>query len=271
MSEPEIPRRFYDDGLSVLVYDAQYETILANGPVAGDVDFYVELARELGGPVIEVACGTGRVTWPIARAGVDVVGFDLSPGMLRLAEAKRAREDAEVAARATFVHADMESFDLGITTPLMIVPFRAFQVLLTPDAQRRALTCMRRHLEPGGRLVIDAFDPMLEYLVGVKSPETSHSIALPERGTRCEMRVDDRVYDPFVQRLTETWTLDEFDANDDLLRSEREVLQLRWTYRHEFRHLFELCGFEVEAEYSDFHRSPPAYGKELLFVARRVD
>ena len=71
------------------------------------------------------------------------------------------------------------------------------------------------------------------------------------------------------QVLTELWRFTEINEAGDVLRQEEEVLTLRWTYRQEMRYLFELVGFEVEAEFSDFHGSPPAYGKEQVWVARR--
>lgn len=72
------------------------------------------------------------------------------------------------------------------------------------------------------------------------------------------------------QVLEETWRFQEFDHDGALLREEREVLRLRWLYRYEMRHLLELCGFSIEAEFSDFQESPPAYGKEQIWVARRI-
>jgi ubiquinone/menaquinone biosynthesis C-methylase UbiE len=73
--------------------------------------------------VLELACGTGRITWPIARAGLEIVGLDLSPGMLRVAEAKRAREVDEVNARVRFAHGDMTDFSLPESFALAIMRF----------------------------------------------------------------------------------------------------------------------------------------------------
>jgi len=78
------------------------------------------------------------------------------------------------------------------------------------------------------------------------------------------LRTNDRVHQVLHQRLRFT----EFDDSENELRREEEDLRLRWTYRYEMRYLLELAGFDVEAEYSDFFRSPPAYCGELLFVAR---
>ena len=77
-------RAFYSiGGLNAETYDAR------TFGFPGEIDFWVARAKEGGGPVLELACGTGRVSWPIARAGIDVVGIDLSPAMLERAEGKR--------------------------------------------------------------------------------------------------------------------------------------------------------------------------------------
>lgn len=265
------PSPFYSrDGLNVQTYDLRTALDIARATVRGDADWYARRAREWGGPVLEGACGTGRVAWTLAEAGLEVTGFDLSPHMLRQAEARRARMPGEVARRATFVPGDMADFDLGRTFPLAIVPFRAFQALLTPEAQRAALARFRAHLVPGGRLVLDLFDPRLDYLIpGTPSPVPDReSVRHPERGTLVTVDIGARAVDPLRQVFGEPWTFREHAADGEVLLEETEVLELRWSYRYEMRHLFEIAGFEVEAEYSDFEESPPAYGKEQVWVLR---
>src|SRR5919202_1413424 len=145
MLEPE-PRSFYaDGGLNVETYDGR----TAGFP--GEIDWWVRHAVAAGGPVLELACGTGRVTWPIARAGVPIVGLDLSPAMLRTAESKRDRETPDASRRTRFVRGDMTHFELGEAFALAIIPFRAFQALLTPEAQRSSLPTSQPNLQPGGQ------------------------------------------------------------------------------------------------------------------------
>ena len=82
--------RFYESSASLFVraYDAFYHH--APAPIAGDVDFYEGLARATGGPVLELACGTGRIALPLAERGLDITGVDASDGMLAIAERKSA-------------------------------------------------------------------------------------------------------------------------------------------------------------------------------------
>jgi hypothetical protein len=117
--------------------------------------------------------------------------------------------------------------------------------------------------------VLDLFDPKFEWLVPDGSaPMSREDVRHPRSGNVVSTRITRRSADPLTQIISEEWLFQELDASGAVLREEREHLQLRWTHRQEMRHLFELCGFEVTAEYSDFKRSPPRYGAEQVWVAR---
>src|SRR4030095_4976575 len=129
-----------------------------------DIDFFVQTAQASGGPVLEVASGTGRVLIPIARAGVQITGFDLSSTMLQVCQRRLLDEPEAVRSRITLKHGDMRDFDLSGTFNLAILPFRPFQHLTNVDDQLSCLSSIHRHLVPGGQLVLDLFNPWLEGL-----------------------------------------------------------------------------------------------------------
>jgi ubiquinone/menaquinone biosynthesis C-methylase UbiE len=261
------PGSFYKQGgINAETYDTR------TGGFAGEIDFYVAHAKASGGSVLEVACGTGRVTWPIARAGVSIVGIDLAPGMLEMAEQKRQQETREVSNRVRFVRGDMTSFDLGEQFALAIIPFRAFLMLLTVEQQRQALGCIRRHLRPGGRLIIDIFDPRHDRLAQETFGERREVTDMrnPVTGHLVTVTVVERVNDRVQQRLRERWIFREAAADGTVVREEEEVLEIRWIFRYEMHHLFELSGFVVEEEQSDYLGAPPAYGLEQIWMARRA-
>jgi SAM-dependent methyltransferase len=264
------PRAFYEaDSLSTEIYDARAATIIRGSPIEGDESFYRGLAAETGGPVLDVGCGTGRVAVVLAADGHDVVGIDLSAPMLRLAEERRASLAADVAARLSFVQADLATLGLGRQFPLIVTPSRVFQFMLTSDAQRAALQALRTHLQPDGRLVLDLFDPLLDRVVpGAAFPPRQGELTHPRTGNRVTWEVTARSPDPARQLITEDWTDQEFGPSGELVRSETERLTLRWTTRSEMRLLFELAGLEVVAEYGDFLGGPPAYGREQVWVLR---
>lgn len=240
--------------------------------VEGDIDFYLELALAAPGPALELGCGTGRVVLPLARAGIETTGLDLSRSMLEAAAERLAREPAEVASRATFVAGDMTSFDLGRQFGLVYIAFRSFMMLTTPEEQRRCLRAAHRHLAPEGTLAVNLFDPLLERLTPGPLPVSwtpNGNFPHPQSWNLVRIEVSDRMNDPVAQVFEETWRFTEVDRAGAIVRQEEEVLRMRWTYRHEMRYLLEACGFEVLAEYSDYAKSPPAYGKEQVWVARK--
>jgi SAM-dependent methyltransferase len=265
------PRAFYEaDGLATEIYDAVAASIIPGSAVEGDIDFYRGLARETGGPILDVGCGTGRVAAALAADGHDVVGVDLSAPMLRLAERLRAALPRQVAERLSFEQMDMATLDLGRDFALVVAPSRVFQFMLTSEAQRQALIALRAHLRRSGRLVLDLFDPRLDFVV--PSPDDAPrvvEIVHPTTGNRVTWEVTARNPDPARQLIIEDWTATEFGESGEVLRTETERLTLRWSLRSEMRLLFELVGLEVVAEYGDFRGGPPAYGSEQVWVLAR--
>jgi len=260
-----VPRFYAAAGLQTECYDALH-TSVAGGD---DVAFLRDLALETGGPVLELGAGTGRVAIPLAEAGLAVVGLDRSPAMLRIADAKRRALPPVVRRRLRFVEGDMTAFRLGRRFGLVFAAFRVFMSLTEPDAQRSALATIRRHLRPGGLLVLDLFDPRLPYLEPGATMTETIEVRHPETGRRVRREAIERTNDPVDQRVTIRFRFTELDDEDAVVREEDEDLVLRWTYRYELWHLLELAGFERLAEYSDYDRSAPRYAGEIIAVARR--
>ena len=140
----------------------RYDAAVPVGP--GEVDFYLELAREAadqGLPTLELACGSGRIAVPLAREGVRLVGLDNSPAMLA-----RAREKSAGLAGVEWVEGDMRSFDLGRLFGLVIIPVASLQPLLTTEDQMACLRCAHRHLAPGGRLAFELDNTSVVVMAG---------------------------------------------------------------------------------------------------------
>jgi SAM-dependent methyltransferase len=242
----------------------------ASPVVAGrqDVRFYVQAAREFGDPVLELGCGTGRVTLAIAGQGMRITGLDLSARMIDRAAEKRSAISREARERVHLVQGDMTKFDLGEKYRLVIIPFRPFQHLVEVRQQLDCLACVKKHLAPGGRLIVDFFqtdprrmhDPefLKERLVSEYGMSDGRRIALTERAVafhRAEQCNDvEMIYsvthpDGRKERLVLAWTL-------------------RYFFRYEVEHLLARGAFRVDALYGDFDRSPLNDGSpEMIFVA----
>jgi len=238
-----------------------------------DVAFFVQMAKESGGPVLELGCGTGRVLIPTARAGIEIVGLDLSSAMLAVCREKLSREAAEVRARVSLVEGDMRHFDLGREFRLVTIPFRPFQHLTTVEDQLSCLASIRRHLVPGGKLILDLFNPKLSFLVDdrlLAESEPEPEFTLPD-GRRVERRHRHAARDLFNQVLD--CELIYYVTYPDG-RKERLVhrFPMRYLFRFEVEHLLVRSGFSLEAVYADYDRSPygSKYPGELICVARKT-
>lgn len=261
---------FYNrKGLNVETYDAR--TRRAGFPMEGDAAFYLEEARSAGRPVLELGSGTGRVTWEIGFNGIEITGLDRSQPMMEAAQAKAVSFGDGVRRRVNFVLGDMRTFRIDKKFAMVIVPFRGFQALLSPEDQLACLKSVSAHLFDGGRLIVNLFDPRLDLCQPqAPSPMERTRVTNPATNLQVEVDVVKRTTDPVRQLMTEVWKFTERDSSGTVWREERETLEMRWTYRQEARYLFEKAGFAVVAEYSDFKRSKPAYGKEQVWVLRKV-
>jgi SAM-dependent methyltransferase len=235
-----------------------------------DVDFFVAAARESGGPVLEVGCGTGRILIPTARAGVAITGLDLSPSMLAICRQRVAAEPPEVRSRVSLVAADMRDFRVERRFALATIPFRPFQHLLTVADQIACLTTIRSHLVSGGKLILDLFNPSLDALVqGVgEIVGTEPEFTMPD-GRRIIRHHRITARDRFNQ-INDVELL--YDTTYPDGRAERMVqaFRMRYLFRFEAEHLLARAGFAIDALYADYDQS--AYGSkypgELIFVAR---
>jgi SAM-dependent methyltransferase len=123
----------------------------------GYVEFWVSQARIRGGPILELGCGTGKLSIPLAQMGFSVIGLDKSPALLQFAAAKN--DDVK------WIQGDMRSFDLDERFALIMLPSNNLGHLHTPEDFESCIASVKRHLKPGGAFVIDVFVPNLKFLL----------------------------------------------------------------------------------------------------------
>ncbi len=208
-----------------------------------DVAFYVELARETPGPLVELAVGNGRVAIPVAReTGRKVLGIDSSPAMLEQARERAAAAGVDLELRL----GDMRELELDEPAGLIYCPFRSLGHLPTWADRRRVFERVHAALQPGGRFAWNFF---------VFSPEVAvrlHGEWHEQNGIR--HRVDHFRHD---NRL-------------DITLESGDTISLWWLNRSEWEGLIDVSGFEVEALYGGFERRPfdeSAY--EFVWVVRK--
>jgi SAM-dependent methyltransferase len=205
-----------------------------------DIPFYVEHAKAARGPVLEVACGTGRVMIPSLQAGADIEGIDLHPGMLAVLR-KRAGA-LGLTPRAEL--ADMRDFTMPRRYKLITIPFRAFQHLTNTEDQLRTLRCLREHLEPGGSLIFNLFHPSFDALCSNPSITfPDREVVHPETGLPVVMHDASRELDRVQQLMNIEREIIESDARGYAHVIDRHAFTLRWTYKAEMELLLRLSGF----------------------------
>jgi SAM-dependent methyltransferase len=212
--------------------------------VVEDVPFYVEEARASGGPVVELAVGTGRIAVPIAASGIRVIGIDSSHAMLEICAERAALAGVELDLR----FGDLRDPPVSEQVPLVICPFRSLLHLRTDDDRRRALRSVRRLLAPRGRFVFDVFAPARDDI------EDTHGRWL-EREHGIWERAD-------WDEQTRTLTLSVRDANVS------STMQLAWLSADEWRKLLAEEGFSVVACYGWFDRVPYTGGEDSIWITQ---
>lgn len=237
-----------------------------------DVRFYVDAALRGGGPVLEAGCGTGRVTLPIAAAGVAAVGIDRSGPMLACAAAKLREADPGVRARCAFVRADMTAFAFRRPFAQAFIPFRGLQALIEVEDQLAALAAFRDALEPGGRLIFNVFDPRLDILAGAdEEPGRVHdSDRSYLDGEAVVLERFTAHYDLVRQVLDLTFIYETMEDGVAVARA-FEPLAIRYFHRYEIEHLLVRAGYEIEALYGGWDGEPfEENGQEMIWMARRA-
>jgi SAM-dependent methyltransferase len=213
--------------------------------VVEDIEFYVEEARRSGGPVVELAVGTGRIAIPIAASGIEVIGVDLSGGMLEVAREAAAEAGVEVDLR----HGDLREPPVEGTYPLVIIAFRSLLHMQSDDDRRAALRAVSKLLEPGGRFIFDVFAPAADDIEETHGRWIEREEGIYERANWDEG--------------TRTLVLNVRGRGAEV------ALSLAWLSVPEWRILLAEEGFAVEAHYGWFDRTPWSGHEDSIWVCRR--
>lgn len=236
-----------------------------------DVNFYVEEAEAMNGNVLELGCGTGRVLIPVARLGKEVTGVDNSPRMLARCREMLESEPVDIRRNVTLVQSDMRDLNLGRRFSLVMIPFRPIQHIVSVSDQIATLQAIHRHLEPGGRLIFDVFNPNLKYLLEDRTDEREDTAEV-ELGDGRSFRRTVRVPAVhIVDQYSEAELIYYVREADGTVQRFVHGFLMRWYWLYEIEHLLARCGFRLGAAFGDFNRSPLTdISPEMIFVAERA-
>src|SRR5215207_8295760 len=239
------------------------------------VAFYAALAQETGGPVLEIACGTGRATIPIARRGFAVTGLDVVPGMLERARSKAAGLPIR------WIEGDARAFDLGEERfRLIFLTGNAFQAFLTNADQEALLGRVRAHLHDEGLFAFETRNPRWrtrehrdENLDGlfVYLETRAEEEALPPHTDAHGREVREwrtRAYDHVAQVLH--WTSRRRWHEGAQERTKTTRTALRYTFPQELAALLHYNGFTIARRYGDWNGEPlTAASPSIIVVCRK--
>jgi SAM-dependent methyltransferase len=247
-----------------------YDVDLDEDP--GDLDLYLALAARTGGPILEIAAGSGRLAVPLAEAGYEVTAVDLDPAMLA-----RAR-DAATASPATLGRLNLVEADLvGLDLPgeprfcLAILALNSIMLLATRDRQREAIATIARHLAPGGIAVVDVWLPSASELASYDGRIGLEYVREDPETGRLITKMAAAQHEPATGHVQLTAIYDEAEQGGTPRRWIRED-RLRLLAAEELLALAESADLEIEVLAGDYDLNPlSAHDQRLILVAQRRD
>jgi len=252
-------------GHDVTIYEAESRPGgLAGGFKDEDYPVIEQWARSLGGPLLDLACGTGRMALHLASSGYPVTGVDIVPEMI----AHARRKAAERAVTIDWVVADARAFHLDKQSPFIFMLMNAFQFLLTRADHEAMLARVREHLLPGGYFLFETRNPSPRNLLQTRSAE-------PQQFTTPDGRqlvvTEQQHYDPMTQIQHYTSDYQWFHPGDQRAAQEKRLrVALRYVYPQEMEALLYYNGFRIETCYGSWRQEPlTADSPAMIYVCQR--
>ena len=244
------------DSLAVY-YDTEWRKLTQ------DIQFLVEETRKSGGPVLELACGSGRVAFPLAREGLEVWGIDNSSEMLQIFEKKLELEDRDVAQRIHIGNQNMQDFRFEHTFKNIIIPFNSFLLLTDRKDFDVCLQNCRDHLDDDGKFIVDVFSPNFE-LCGIKEPNMrflQHFYVKEIKKVVVQWEYAKR--DMAKQLIDIDFLYEEYDSSGAVTKKTYN-LKMSLIFRYEMEYLLEKNGFTVLEVYGDYDRTPFSFSSPQI-------
>ncbi len=228
-----------------------------------ELAFWVSMAERYGQTVLELGTGTGRIAEALSMAGCCVTGMEASTTLIWEARKRAQRQDA----MADWVQGDMRKFDLGRRYDLVLMPHNSISQFQDEHSLAECLSSVHSHLKEGGRLIVDAFCPSLEWLSkedGVKRPVLEYQ----DLNWKGQVAVSQSRNFDRIRRTSTIRTFFRFPGRDEELIEEVES---RLYFQGELSFLLQRHGFDLEVEFSDYgltSHAPDSPRQLLVFAAR---
>lgn len=232
-----------------------------------DIPFFLECAKRFGSPILDLAAGTGRVSFALAEKGYEVVSLERSSSMLEVARNRLKSADETIAGKLTITEGNMIQFNLDRKFSLIIIP-NSFGHALSTDDQLSVLRCVHNHLADFGTFILDLYP-------GSHQHEHAHfkenPVSLPD-GTTVE-REGEIHSDPIRQLMDFKLRYIIRDLTGKIIDEIRVDSPAALLYTREVDLLLRLTGFHVEEEFGDFDRNPYGHDstRRILILKKSIE
>jgi ubiquinone/menaquinone biosynthesis C-methylase UbiE len=235
-----------------------------------DMKFYLDLARKINGNILEIACGTGRISLTLAKEGFNVWAFDLSPRMLEQMKKKVEALPQNVRERINLTRADMCNFELNKIFDLIIIPFRSFQAMWEDDQAISCLNQVYKHLADNGKFVINTFRPK------TKLDETWICLDEQLHWEAIDISTGNNIKRFHIAKAIDTakqiiypeyiYYIEKPDKTTDKII---ESLKLKYYYEEQLKELLKSSGFRIVKEMGYYDQTPVNQGTEFIFICKK--
>ncbi len=223
-------------------YDLMYQDLL------DDIPFYLNQVKKYGEPVLELACGTGRITIPLAEQGIQITGLDIKDSMLDQAK----RKSMEKGLNIEWIKSDCRDFSLKDKFNLIFISLNSIALLHEPKSIEACFSCVKQHLSDNSRFIIDIFNPIIDILI--RDPSKRYPVTeYPDPDGRGKVVITvNNVYDKDTQINRITWYYRIGDRKEEII----EELIIRIYFPQELDLLLYNNGFTIEAKYGNYDETP---------------
>ena len=229
-----------------------------------DIPFFLAEARHAGGKALELMSGTGRISLPLLKAGIDLTCVDYAEGMLRVLRRKLERDGLD----CPVIHMDVTELELRDRYGFMFIPFNSFSEIVDPALRQRALVRMRTHLAENGRCIVTLHNPAVRVATLDGTERMLGSFDM-ENGRRLIVRTI-MSHDPASRLASGRQYYEISDASGKIV--EQRVLPVRFSLipREEFEEMACEAGFAVDALFGDYDESVFERGSSRFMIWRLV-
>jgi ubiquinone/menaquinone biosynthesis C-methylase UbiE len=238
--------------------DWLYDLVHEKAPDGEQIAFYERQIERYGQPVLELACGTGNYLVTLSQHNVDISGLDLSDEMLGGAQRRADEQEVET----NLFNGDMRNFSLDERFSLIFIAGNSLQHLNTHEDVGMCFASVRRHLRPGGRFIVEVFNPSLKLLM--RNPNERYFVGEYRTDNGWVVLNENVSYDPATQINHIDW-----HYRNQFVKEEQTVsFSMRQFFPQELDALFTYNGFNIEKKYGDFDESAfSAKSPKQLIVA----